>query len=208
MLASVRAATRAAPRCIRTISTGSAGDTKTFQDAYMAFGASLPNAVAKTSPVPQPTLMTSGGPSIMDIPPAEDPLLNYFTSSIMQDGKRARAARITSRMLLHIHAATGADPVPTLREAVRLASPAVKSLIHRVASKNVAKPVALGEKQRVRYAVQWILKASEKKAGRTIEERLAKEIIGITKGSSEVLKTKEEVHRFAMVNRGNARSRV
>ncbi|KAJ8699174.1 hypothetical protein PTI98_002319 [Pleurotus ostreatus] len=174
----------------------------------MAFGASLPNAVAKTSPVPQPTLMTSGGPSIMDIPPAEDPLLNYFTSSIMQDGKRARAARITSRMLLHIHAATGADPVPTLREAVRLASPAVKSLIHRVASKNVAKPVALGEKQRVRYAVQWILKASEKKAGRTIEERLAKEIIGITKGSSEVLKTKEEVHRFAMVNRGNARSRV
>ncbi|KAJ8699173.1 hypothetical protein PTI98_002319 [Pleurotus ostreatus] len=152
--------------------------------------------------------MTSGGPSIMDIPPAEDPLLNYFTSSIMQDGKRARAARITSRMLLHIHAATGADPVPTLREAVRLASPAVKSLIHRVASKNVAKPVALGEKQRVRYAVQWILKASEKKAGRTIEERLAKEIIGITKGSSEVLKTKEEVHRFAMVNRGNARSRV
>jgi Ribosomal protein S7p/S5e len=74
-------------------------------------------------------------------------------------------------------------------------------MMHRQGTKNIAKPVALGEKQRTRFALQWILKASEKKNGKTVEERLAREIIAVVQGSSEALKKKEEVHRFAMVNR-------
>lgn len=63
------------------------------------------------------------------------------------------------------------------------------------------KPVALGEKERTRYAVEWILKASKSKSGQTLEERLAREMISVIQGNSEALKKKEEVHKQAMANR-------
>jgi Ribosomal protein S7p/S5e len=91
--------------------------------------------------------------------------------------------------------------MPILREAILMASPAVRSMIHRRGAKNVVKPVALGEKQRTRFALQWILAASDKKSGQTVEERLAREFIAVLQGTSDALRKKEEVHRFAMVNR-------
>lgn len=80
----------------------------------------------------------------------------------------------------------------------------------RIGAKAVVKPVALGEKQRIWYAVKWILDTVTRKAtsnGKTLEERLAREMIAIIQGTSEVLKKKEGVHRQAMANRGNARGR-
>ena len=94
-----------------------------------------------------------------------------------------------------------APPLPILREAILKASPAIRTMMHRQGAKNIARPIALGEKQRTRFAVEWILEASKKRAGQTIEERLAKELVAVFQGDSTALAKKSEVHRFAMVNR-------
>ncbi|KAH7927790.1 ribosomal protein S7 [Leucogyrophana mollusca] len=140
----------------------------------------------------------------MLIPPATDPLLQYLTSALQHHGHRAKASRTVSRTLLHIHALTRAPPLPILREAILAAAPAVRCMTHKHGSKNVPKPIALSEKQRVRASVQAILNASTSKSGKTVEERLARELIAVVQGSSSALEAKEKVHRFAMVNRGNA----
>ena len=140
-------------------------------------------------------------PPVLNIPPAEDPLLHYLTSNIMKHGRRSKAARVTSRTLLHLHSFTRSEPLPLLREAILAASPAVKCLSHRHGAKNVLKPIALGEKQRTRFAVRWILEASDSKPGKTLEERLAREVIAILEGNSKALAKKMELHRVAMVNR-------
>ena len=72
---------------------------------------------------------------------------------------------------------------------------------HKKGSKSISVPVPLNEKQRTRFGVEWILNASEKKDGKSLEVRLAKEIVSVVEGSSEALKKKEEVHRSAMLNR-------
>lgn len=64
----------------------------------------------------------------------------------------------------------------------------------------VGKPVALSEKQRTRFAVKSILDVISKKPGR-LDEKLAREMISIVQGSSDVLKKKLDVHQVAMVNR-------
>ena len=137
----------------------------------------------------------------MDIPPAEDPLLQFMTNTIMRHGKRKRASRIVSRMLLWVHSLTRAPPLEIVREAVLLAAPAVRSMSHTHGGKIVSRPIALSEKQRTRYAVKWILRASENRMGQTLEERLAREIIATIQGTSSVLAEKERAHTFAMVNR-------
>lgn len=158
-------------------------------------------AEPSTSSRPSPPGWDPRKPPILDLPPAQDPLLHYLTSSLTKNGHRAKASRIVARTLQHLHAFTRAPPLPVLREAIFAASPAVKTTSRRVGAKTNYKPVALQEKQRTRFAVQWILKASEAKTGQTVEERLAREFIAVLQGSSDALKKKEEVHKFAMVNR-------
>jgi len=126
----------------------------------------------------------------------------------MRHGKRKRASRTVSRMLLWVHSLTRAPPLEIIREAVLLAAPAVRTMSHTHGGKIVSRPIALSEKQRTRYAVKWILKASDNRSGQTLEERLAREIIATVQGTSSVLTEKERAHTFAMVNRGNAGARV
>jgi len=101
---------------------------------------------------------------------------------------------------MHIHGYTGELPLPILREAILLVSPAVRVAMHKKGAKTIAMPMALNEKQRTRFGVEWILKASDKKPG-NVEVRLAKEFIAVVRGNSEALKKREETHRFAMLNR-------
>ncbi|KAF9462267.1 ribosomal protein S7 domain-containing protein [Collybia nuda] len=206
MISSLRSkVVRCFPHNNRSLSSAiSTSNQNVMKEAYSALGVNIPAPITST---PKPVATSSSAPTIMDIPPAEDPLLHYITSRLMQHGNRAKASRIMSRTLLHIHAFTRAPPLPIVRKAVFDAAPAVRTLMHRQGGKTVPKPIALGEKQRTRFAVQAILKSIEKKSG-ALEWKLARELISIVQGTSEVLKKKEEIHRFAMVNRGNAQTRI
>lgn len=196
MLSVFRAAARSLRQSTRFSSTLTEGNAT---DPLVNPGLQAVIASQQTPPVASTS--KSKLPPMLNIPPAEDPLLHYLTSSIMKHGRRSKAARITSRTLLHIHSFTRNEPLPLLREAILAASPAVKCLSHRHGAKNVHKPVALGEKQRTRFAVRWILEASDSKPGKTLEERLAREVIAVLEGNSKALAKKMELHRFAMVNR-------
>lgn len=63
------------------------------------------------------------------------------------------------------------------------------------------RPAALTEKQRVRAGVYAVLAASKNKNGKTLEERLAREIIAVVNGDSKAITDKELAHKQAMVNR-------
>ncbi|KAI0938500.1 hypothetical protein AcV5_000171 [Taiwanofungus camphoratus] len=164
---------------------------------------SIPSSLA--SPTPAPLRTSSNVAPTINIPPAEDPLLHYITSCIQQHGHRQKAARITARTLLYIHTLTRAPPMPILRKAVFAASPAVRCISNKHAGKTIVVPVPLSEKQRTRQAVLWLLEECDSRSGQHVEERLAREIIAVIQGESEVLKKKAEVHRQAMMNRGSTR---
>jgi small subunit ribosomal protein S7 len=142
---------------------------------------------------------------VMLIPPEEDPLLRYLTNMIMRKGERKKAARIVSRTLLHIHAMTRAPPLPILREAILTASPAVKVRSQLHGTKQMFKPIALDEKQRTHYGVKWLLTSSATRPERTLEQRLAREMIDILQVTdpkeNAALKKKVELHTLAMRHR-------
>ncbi|KAI6044711.1 ribosomal protein S7 domain-containing protein [Pisolithus marmoratus] len=137
----------------------------------------------------------------MFIPPANDPLLDYLTSALQKNGRRAKAARLVSRTLLHIHTSTRAPPMPIVREAILAASPAVKLGSHKYGTKSLQVPYALTEKQRIHAGVKAVLGASESRPGKSVDIRLARELIGVLQGESKAIVEKERLHKLAMVNR-------
>jgi small subunit ribosomal protein S7 len=214
MLATLRSnATRIIPRYTRTLSSSSDQTTPTdHPDIFTKLAGpdapikqiSLLPASPPTSPLPIDAVASTEAPTdsvYLTIPPAQDPLLHYLASKITHHGMRTKAARRVSRVLMHIHGYTRAQPLPILRQAIFAASPAIRVAMNKKGAKNMATPMPLSEKQRTRYGVEWILQASEKKAGKSIDIRLAKEMIAVVQGNSEALKKKEEVHRLGMLNR-------
>lgn len=135
------------------------------------------------------------------IPPADDPLLHYLTSALTKDGHRSKAARLVSRTLLHIHTSTRAPPMPIVREAILTASPAIKLGSHRYGTKTLQVPYALTEKQRIHAGVKAILAASQSRPGKSVDIRLARELIGVLQGESNATVEKGRLHKLAMVNR-------
>lgn len=188
---------------VRGLATASSARDKATHDIAMAqLGQyAVANHAARSVPdVPKPT--TPDAQIVFNIPPAEDPLLHYVTSHLMRHGHRARASRIVSNILLYIHAWTRASPLPILRKAILDAAPAVRTLNHRTGGKTTYKPTALSEKKRMFFALKHIKEASRARSGRTIEERMAREMINIVEGvDSEAVKAKRKMHEFATINR-------
>ncbi|KAF8511554.1 ribosomal protein S7 domain-containing protein, partial [Hysterangium stoloniferum] len=140
----------------------------------------------------------------LDIPPESDPLLAYLTSRLMKNGKRHAAAHRTSRMLLHIFAMTRSPPLPIFRHAIELAAPSIRIVSHKRGGKMIHKPIPLSEKQRTFFALKWMLAAAANNRAKTIEERLAKQVLDIVRQDptqNQVLKKKLDVHTMGMVNR-------
>lgn len=169
----------------------------------LSSGNSIIQDLRSSAPL-QPTPRANQEPldlSKMVLPLAEDPLLTFVASRIMRHGKRQQANRIVSRTLLHIHALTRAPPLPIFRQAIYAAAPAVRAKSITVAVKTGIYPQALSERKRTWFAIEWLVHASNNQQGRTMEERLAREMIAAVNGTSKAISKKEEVHKLAMVNR-------
>jgi small subunit ribosomal protein S7 len=200
----IRSAPIRSPKLLSHINTSpqtpESKNAETIRDVLGAFGALQAEPVQPTPPATRPTT----GLSLEGIPPAQDPLLKFIASCMMEGGKRARAEKATSEILIHISALTKAPALPALRQAVEMAAPAVRVMSHRAGGKAVAKPVALNERQRTKRAIESILKESETRPGHTWGERVARECIGILGGKSKVLDAKDKIHQLALVNRSAA----
>jgi len=161
---------------------------------------------ASTSqPTPQPTYQIPRG---INVGPVTDPLLTYFSSHIMRDGHRHQATRVVANTLNTIHSLTRSAPLPIFRAAIERASPEIKVVSEKRRNKNVMTPRPLGPKQRTGQAIRWIIQMSEKRKNVKLEQRLAREILAIIEGNSEVLKLQEQQHSLALANRANATVRI
>ena len=163
------------------------------------------------------------GPSLDDmhhyLPPEKHPMLQLIATYIMSKkvrkkpkdlnepytkpfgGKYAKAAKLTSQMLLFIQAFTRSPPMPIVQQAILDAAPAVKCLRQKRGAKVLIKPKALNERQRIGKGIEWILDACRFRPGITLPERLAQEIVGVLQGNSQALRKKVEQHEMATVNR-------
>jgi small subunit ribosomal protein S7 len=185
-------------------------------------GPSSSQQVSSQQVVP-PVPVQAAFPSLDDmhhhLPPDKNPILHLFATYIMSKkvrskpkdtnepynkpfaGKYARAAKITSQMLLFIQSSTRSPPMPIVQQAILDVSPAVKCLRQKHGAKVIVKPTALNERQRIGKGIEWILEACRYRPAITFPERLAQEILGVLHGNSGALKKKWAQHEFATVNR-------
>ncbi|GMK59085.1 hypothetical protein CspeluHIS016_0701000 [Cutaneotrichosporon spelunceum] len=184
----------------RTLSTASSGDLSDLGRI------TTPSSFSVAVPA-QASDVRGYAPGSM--PLRSDPILELFTNMLMRHGKKASAQRAVSSILGLIQGATNAPPLPQLQRAVELSSPSVRMLSMRKRAKTVMTPRALTDRQRARTGIKWLLKSAERgrKGGVKREDRVAREVLAVLEGSSDVFKRVEEVHKIAMLQRSNINAR-
>ncbi|MEJ5375636.1 MAG: 30S ribosomal protein S7 [bacterium] len=135
------------------------------------------------------------------------PLITKFINVIMKRGKKSVAERIMYGALEIIQKRTKQDPLAVFEKAVENVKPLVEVKSRRVGGSTYQVPVEIRAERRVSLAIRWLVQFSQKRPEKTMEERLAAELMEAANHRGAAVKKREDTHRMAEANKAFAHYR-
>jgi small subunit ribosomal protein S7 len=135
-------------------------------------------------------------------------LVTKFISTLMSDGKRNTAEKIIYASLRSNQEKTGDDPLNLFKKAVENVKPALEVKSRRVGGSNYQVPVEVNPNRRLSLSIRWLVGyARERGDGKTMQEKLANELMDAANLRGGAVKKREDVHRMAEANKAFAHYR-
>ena len=137
-----------------------------------------------------------------------DLVLAKFMNSLMYDGKKSAAEGIIYGAFDTIAAKTKQDPLVVFHEALRNVSPAIEVKSRRVGGSNYQVPIEVNPNRRLSLSLRWIVGyATSRGDGKTMQEKLANELMDAANLRGGAVKKREDTHRMAEANKAFAHYR-
>ena len=133
--------------------------------------------------------------------------VSKFLNNLMVQGKKSLAERVFYKAMDLIEERTGQPGVTVFKQAVNNAKPTLEVKSRRVGGASLQVPVEVRPERRSALAMRWIIEFSRARSEKSMEERLAAELILASKGEGNTIKKKEDTHRMAEANRAFAHYR-
>ncbi|HHY06808.1 MAG TPA: 30S ribosomal protein S7 [Clostridia bacterium] len=134
-------------------------------------------------------------------------LATKIINKIMYDGKRGRAEKIFYNALKIVEEKTGQDGLEVLEQALKNIMPVLEVKARRVGGANYQVPVEVRPERKEALGIRWLAAFARKRGEKTMEQRLAAEILDASKNMGGAVKKREEVHRMAEANKAFAHYR-
>ena len=133
--------------------------------------------------------------------------LAKFMNVVMLSGKKAVAERIVYGALDQIQAKTGKEPIEVFNTAINNVKPVVEVKSRRVGGANYQVPVEVRPVRRLALAMRWLREAAKKRGEKSMDLRLAGELMDAAEGRGGAMKKREDTHKMAEANRAFAHYR-
>jgi len=127
--------------------------------------------------------------------------VSKFVNVIMSSGKKSVAERIVYGAFSAITKKSGKDPVEVFGLAINNVKPIVEVKSRRVGGANYQVPVEVRPSRRLALSMRWIREAARKRSEKSMDQRLATELLEAAEGRGAAMKKREEVHRMAEANK-------
>lgn len=134
-------------------------------------------------------------------------LVTRLINRIMIDGKRGVAQRILYDAFDLIKARTGNDPMEVFEQALKNIMPVLEVKARRVGGANYQVPVEVKPERRSALGLRWLVNYSRLRSEKTMQERLANEIIDASNNTGASVKKREDTHKMAEANKAFAHYR-
>jgi len=122
-------------------------------------------------------------------------------NKIMERGKKNTAEHIVYEALDIVAREAKGDPIATAEQAIKNVTPVLEVRPRRVGGATYQVPVEVRPGRGLSLAIRWILKAAMDRAGKSMAEKLAAEIIDAAQKQGASIKKREDTHRMAEANR-------
>jgi small subunit ribosomal protein S7 len=124
-----------------------------------------------------------------------------FTAKLMTNGKRNLSERILRQALARADASARRPGIEVLEAALRNATPIIEVKPRRVGGATYQVPVQIEGPRRQSLAMRWLLTAARGRPGKSMQEKLANELLDAFNNTGATIKRREDTHRMAEANR-------
>ncbi len=141
-----------------------------------------------------------------------DPIYNNkvvtkLINNIMLDGKKGVAQKIVYGAFDRIVAETGKEALEVFEEAMNNIMPTLEVKARRIGGATYQVPIEVRPDRRQALALRWLTTYSRARSEKTMEERLAKELLDAANNTGAAVKRKEDMHKMAEANKAFAHYR-
>lgn len=141
-------------------------------------------------------------------PKYKNVMLAKFVNTVMVRGKKSLAESIVYGALDVIKKnSPKSDPVKIFETAIENAKPLLQVKSRRVGGATYQIPVELPSQTQQALAFRWIIEFSRKRSEKTMEARLAAELIDCFNKQGNTIKRREDTHKMAEANKAFAHLR-
>jgi len=134
-------------------------------------------------------------------------LVQQVINKVMRGGKKSLAERVTYDALAIIGERTGRPPVEVLEEAVKELTPVLEVRSRRVGGATYQVPVEVPPRRARTLAVRWLVQFASQRREKSMQERLANEILDAGRQQGGAWKRKDDIYRMAQANKAFAHYR-
>ena len=144
---------------------------------------------------------------ILPDPKYNSKVLSRFINKVMLRGKKSVAERICYEALTMVEQKSGRDPMDIFTQALGNAMPLVEVRPRRVGGATYQVPMEVRPDRRQAMAMRWLITYARARAGRSMEEKLAAELMDAANNIGASIKKREDTHKMAEANKAFAHYR-
>jgi small subunit ribosomal protein S7 len=134
-------------------------------------------------------------------------LIAKFINLYLKRGKKSTAERVVYNAMELVKQKTKEDPLRAFEKAVENTRPVLETKSRRVGGATYQVPVEVPVERSSSVAVRWLLNYARERSGKSMEEKLAAEIIDALNNRGGAIKKREDTHKMAEANRAFAHYR-
>ena len=134
-------------------------------------------------------------------------LVSRLINKIMLDGKKGTAQQILYTSFKIIETKTERNALEVFEQALNNVMPTLELKVRRIGGANYQVPVEVSDERRKTLGLRWLVNYSRLRNERSMEEKLASEIIDAANGTGASVKKRDDTHRMAEANKAFAHFR-
>ena len=130
-----------------------------------------------------------------------DKVVTKLVNTIMLDGKKSTAQKIVYGAFAQIEEKTGKPALEIFQSAMNNVMPVLEVKARRIDGATYQVPIEVRPDRRQALGLRWLKEYSRKRGEKTMEEKLANEIMDAANNTGAAVKKREDVHKMADANK-------
>lgn len=138
---------------------------------------------------------------VLPDPVYNNKVVTKLINSVMLDGKKGVAQKIVYGAFARVEEKTGTPAVEAFEQALNNIMPVLEVKARRVGGATYQVPIEIKPDRRQALGLRWLTLYSRKRSEKTMEERLAGELMDAINNAGGAVKKKDETHKMAEANK-------